>query len=132
MDGRKAKRARPAAPAAAAAAAASSDEERQRRAERERNLIHQITDEPGLLVSIVAFLPLYLLVQLSKDIFQHAAPEHTHLTISCGTQEERSVWQRVPVTLVSQLGALLTRLSRPSPFATPAACRGVHGVWTSS
>ncbi|CEM00738.1 unnamed protein product [Vitrella brassicaformis CCMP3155] len=115
-DGRQVKRSyhTPAASSSAAAGGGGggeSDGERQRREERERVLWQGITDEPGLRVSIVAFLPLYLLVQLSQSIYQQAAPAHTHLTISCGTCEERCFWRRIPAPLVSQLGALLTHLT---------------------
>ena len=146
----QAKRARPAAPAAAAAAAVS-DEERT----RERNLIQQITDEaraphrtkeghpqtkidgfflfpqPGLLVIIVAFLPLLLAGAAVQGHLPACragthAPHHQlrHPRGAVGVaanprHSRQSAWGR------------FSRGSRPSPSATPAACRGVHGAWTS-
>ncbi|CEM02293.1 unnamed protein product [Vitrella brassicaformis CCMP3155] len=111
-------------PAAAAAAAGESSGA----SEMERVLWQQITDEPGLPVTIVAFLPLYLLVQVSQHIYRQASRQQHHLTISCGTREERSVWQRIPVPLVTQLGALLTSLTSITlrhPMATARWCLDV-------
>ncbi|CEM20309.1 unnamed protein product [Vitrella brassicaformis CCMP3155] len=90
--------------------ASSSSEAAQLRAERERCLITQITDTPGLLGCIMAFLPLRLLVHISHT-WEHVAPSHTHLTISAADKAERSFWQRVPIDLVSQWARCLTQLT---------------------
>ncbi|CEM33067.1 unnamed protein product [Vitrella brassicaformis CCMP3155] len=79
--------------------------------ERERNLRQQISDTPGLLSIVMAFLPLHLLVRVSKKTWQQAAPRQHRLVISAEDREERSLWQRVPMTLVNQLAALLTQLT---------------------
>ncbi|CEM31354.1 unnamed protein product [Vitrella brassicaformis CCMP3155] len=102
----RAKRGRSAEPSAAAA----SDED-QRRAERERELRQTITDTDGLVNCITAFLPLYLLGLLSNTAWEHTAPTHTHLTIDSTNSNERSVWQRVPLALVTQWANKLTRLT---------------------
>ncbi|CEM10280.1 unnamed protein product [Vitrella brassicaformis CCMP3155] len=103
------------APAAASSSSAGggveSDEERQRREERERNLRQQITDTEGLLSYMMAFLPVNLMVQLAKSIWQHAAPDLSDVTISSATREERSFWQHVHLAFVTQLAARLTRLT---------------------
>ncbi|CEM15700.1 unnamed protein product [Vitrella brassicaformis CCMP3155] len=105
------------APAAAAAASAGgggggeSDEVRQRREERERPLRKEISDTEGLLSYMMAFLPINLMVQLAKSIWQHAAPELSDVTISSATKEERSFWQHVRLAFVTQLAARLTHLT---------------------
>ncbi|CEL95748.1 unnamed protein product [Vitrella brassicaformis CCMP3155] len=92
------------------AAPAASDEDH-RRAERETELRQAIADTPGLVNCITAFLPLYLLGLLSNTAWDHAAPTHTHLTIDSTNSNERSVWQRVPLALVTQWANKLTRLT---------------------
>ncbi|CEL95751.1 unnamed protein product [Vitrella brassicaformis CCMP3155] len=94
----------------ASSAAAASDED-QRRAERERELRQTIADTPGLVDCITAFLPLHLLGLLSTTAWEHAAPTHTHLTIDSTNRNERSVWQRVPLALVTQWAKKFTQLT---------------------
>ncbi|CEM14031.1 unnamed protein product [Vitrella brassicaformis CCMP3155] len=112
-DGRQVKRTRhaPASSASAAGGGFESDEERQRREERERNLRQQITDTEGLLSYMMAFLPINLMVQLAKSIWQHAAPDLSDVPISSATKEERSFWQHVRLAFVTQLAARLTHLT---------------------
>ncbi|CEM24572.1 unnamed protein product [Vitrella brassicaformis CCMP3155] len=108
----------------ATSATAASDED-QRRAERERELRQTIADTPGLVNCITAFLPLYLLGLLSTTAWDHAAPTHTHLTIDSTDSNERSVWQRVPLALVTQWANKLTRLTTITfryPVMTPLWC----------
>ncbi|CEM24576.1 unnamed protein product [Vitrella brassicaformis CCMP3155] len=104
-----------AAPAAAdgrqATSAAAASDEDHRRAERDRELRQAIADTPGLVNCITAFLPLYLLGLLSTTAWDHAAPTHTHLTIDSTNSNERSVWQRVPLALVTQWAKKFTQLT---------------------
>ncbi|CEM25323.1 unnamed protein product [Vitrella brassicaformis CCMP3155] len=113
------------APAAAATSSASSSAaaasgggggsesggERQRRAERERALCEKISGTEGLLSYMMALLPIHLMVQLAKSIWQHAAPHLSDVTISSATKEERSFWQHVHLAFVTQLAARLRRLT---------------------
>ncbi|CEM04222.1 unnamed protein product [Vitrella brassicaformis CCMP3155] len=124
------------APAAAAASGGSvgggsgvaSDERQRRRQERERLLPRQITDTEGVLSYMMAFLPLHLMVQLSKSIWQQAAPDLSDVTISSATKEERSFWQHVHLEFVTQLAARLTRLMSVTvryPFGAARWCLDV-------
>ncbi|CEM38049.1 unnamed protein product [Vitrella brassicaformis CCMP3155] len=104
-------------PAAAAAAAPSSVSASARGgdgrglSEREDVDWQRISDMPGLLSIVMAFLPLHLLVRVSNQTWQQAAPSHHRLVISAEDREERSVWQRMPLPFVNQLAALLTQLT---------------------
>ncbi|CEM01716.1 unnamed protein product [Vitrella brassicaformis CCMP3155] len=105
-------RPREAATEPSSSAAASDEEGRQaQREERERELRQQISDTPGLLTCITAFLPLCLLVQLSDNTSQHSLPKHRNLIISSSDSAERRIWQRVPLDLVTKWAARLTRLT---------------------
>mmetsp|Transcript_17796 Transcript_17796/g.50560 ORF Transcript_17796/g.50560 Transcript_17796/m.50560 type:complete len:361 (+) Transcript_17796:254-1336(+) len=114
-DGRQANRGRTAEPSSSAAGTpgAASDEERRRaqREERERELRQQISDAPGLLTCITAFLPLCLLVQLSGKTWKHSLPKHHTVTIDSSRAAERRIWQRVPLDLVTKWAVRLTRLT---------------------
>ncbi|CEM18323.1 unnamed protein product [Vitrella brassicaformis CCMP3155] len=101
------------APAAAAAAgvAGGGDEERQRRAERESRFCKKISDTEGLVSYMMAFLPINLMVQLAKSVWQHGAPDLSDVTISAATEEERSFWQHVHLAFVNELAARLTHLT---------------------
>ncbi|CEM14023.1 unnamed protein product [Vitrella brassicaformis CCMP3155] len=96
-----------------AAAGVDSDEERQRRAERESNFRQQITDMPGLLSIVMAFLPIHLLMQLQLPplTWQHAARKQHHLTISAADQHERSFWQTATIDLVKEWATYLRQLT---------------------
>ena len=67
--------------------------------------------QEGLLSHLMAFLPIPLMVQLAKSIWQQAAPELSDVTISSATREERSFWQHVHLAFVTQLAARLTDLT---------------------
>ena len=60
---------------------------------------------------MMAFLPIPLMVQLAKSIWQPAAPQLSDVTISSATREERSFWQHVHLAFVTQLAARLTNLT---------------------
>ncbi|CEM14007.1 unnamed protein product [Vitrella brassicaformis CCMP3155] len=60
---------------------------------------------------MMVFLPIHLMVQLAKSIWQHAAPELSDVTISSATKEERPFWQHVRLAFVAQLAARLTHLT---------------------
>ncbi|CEM31525.1 unnamed protein product [Vitrella brassicaformis CCMP3155] len=122
----------PAASSSAASASGGgggeSDEERQRRAERERALCDKISATEGLPSYMMAFLPINLMVQQAKSIWQHAAPELSDVTISSATKEERSFWQHVHLAFVAQLAARLTRLTIITlryPVGFPSWCLDV-------
>ncbi|CEM10246.1 unnamed protein product, partial [Vitrella brassicaformis CCMP3155] len=65
----------------------------------------------GLLSYMMAFLPINLMVQLAKSIWQNSAPHLSDVTITSATKEERSFWQHVHLAFVTQLAARLTRLT---------------------
>ncbi|CEM12822.1 unnamed protein product [Vitrella brassicaformis CCMP3155] len=109
------------APAAAASTASASagggsgesDEERQRRQETESDLRQQIADTPGLLSTVMAFLPIHLLMQLQLPplTWQHAARKQHHLTMSAAAEDERFFWQRTTIDLVTEWATYLTKLA---------------------
>ncbi|CEM19487.1 unnamed protein product [Vitrella brassicaformis CCMP3155] len=102
----------PAAPESVSAAAhESAQPERSPRRHINNGLVDTITDTPGLLDCIAVFLPLHVLVQLSRHIWERAAPDHTRLVISAKDSEAGPIWQRIPLDLVTRLATALTRLT---------------------
>ncbi|CEM37457.1 unnamed protein product [Vitrella brassicaformis CCMP3155] len=131
-----------AASSASAGASVESDEERQRREESQRPLRKKISDtviqdidcrpvccvvvfQEGLLSYMMAFLPINLMVQLARSIWEKAAPDLSDVTISSATKEERSFWQHVHLASIAQLAARLTRLTSITlryPLGSPMWC----------
>jgi len=73
----------------------------------------------------MAFLPLHLLLWLSRETWVLAAPNYHHLSISARLRGERSLWQRIPLALVQQIATSLTQLISITfchPSAIPLWC----------